>query len=260
MSPYVFATKAAVQLNNVGIELLVQGCHRQAIETFQDAAKVALLSSDMARPVPHGKNSSWAEPGTWDDQNHLLQIEAMLHNSTKRLAEPNPTQGGQGIATNLTVISNDEDPVLIAFDAPSSTVTYLIRIKSIEDESAINDDVAVRAAVILYNYGTSYESLALNTSAPSPTQQQLQLGALQMFRLSLTTLLGERNTLEGLSWVQCGCLTFLPVLRQLLRVTRLLNMTSESKKYMVQLNYFRNLLQGLHQMKEMAAMQHARAA
>ncbi len=261
MSAYLF-TKAAEHLNNVGIELFVLGCHRQAIETFQGAVKVMQFSSNTPHPLSHGKSSSLAAPGALEDHDRIIQIEEMLNKSAKWLAEPVPTQGGQGNATNLIVISDEHDPLLIALNALSSTTACLIRIESIGHESTMNDDVAVKAAIILYNYGACYQSLALYTLLP--TQTQLQMGAFQMFRLAFNTLLllqSERNRAQDMSWSQCGCLTFLLILRQLIGVTRLLNMSTESEQYTVHLDYFKNLLQGLHHMKQdMFTTEHARAA
>jgi len=125
----------------------------------------------------------------------------------------------------------------------------------------MHDNVAVKAAIILYNFGTSYQSLALSTSLP--TETQLQMGAFQMFHLAFTTLLllqSKQNRAQDMSWLQCGCLTFLLVLCQLIRITWLLNMSTESKQYMVQLDYFKKLLQGLHHMNHMLTMEHACAA
>jgi len=260
MSAYLFETKAAVHLNNVGIELLVRGCHRQALETFQDAVKVMQLSPNILRPPTNGKNACLTQPATLEDHNRLIQIKEMLHKSARQLVT---TQGGQGNATTLTVVSDDHDPFLIAFEALSLTTTYLIRIESIKDESETTDDVAVRTAIILYNYGTSYHILANHTSLPAH-RTQLQLGVLQMLRLSFQTLMpfeGERNGEAGMHWSRCDCLTLLPtLLRQLIRVTRLLNMSSECNQYMVQLDYIRNLLQGMHIIKQLITRQHAPSA
>jgi len=261
MSAYLLETDAAVHLNNVGIELLVRGCHRQAIETFHDAVKVA-RSASIPWLLPHGKRSSLSASGTLEDHDRLTHIEEILHKSAKRLANPHPSQRGPGNASTLTVISDDQDPCLIAFEDFSLTNTYLIRIESIAYEAATTDDVAVRAAIILHNYGTSYHSLAIDIALPAYTD--LQLGALRMFRLSSNTLLSleseKDGEQEGMNWSQCGCLTFLLVLRQLIQVTRLLDLNSESEQYMVQLDYLRSLLQGMYNMKDMVAVQHAHAA
>jgi len=240
MSAYLFETKAAMHLNNVSVELLVWGCHCQAIETFHDAVKVA-RSASIPWLLPHGKRSSLSASGTLEDHDRLTHVEEILHKSAKRLANPDYTQGGQGKAMNLTVISDDQEqePVLIAFETPSSATNYLIRIKTIEDGSTTTGDVAVQAAIILYNYGISYESLAEYTSVT--TQTHLQLGAFQMFRLAFSTLLHlgyERNKVEGMSASQRSLLILFLILGQLIRVTRLLNMCSASEQYMVQLNNF----------------------
>jgi len=213
-------------------------------------------------PLSHGKSSSLAAPGNLEDHDCFILIEEMLNKSENQLAEPVLTQGGQGNVMNLIVISDDHDALLIALNALSSTTTYLICIESIGNGLIMNDNMTVKAAIILYNYGTCYQSLALYTSLP--TQTQLQMGAFQMFRLAFTTLLllqSERNRAQDMSWSQCGCLTFLLILRRLIGVTQLLNMSTETEQYMVQLDYFRNLLQGLHHMKEVLTMdKHARAA
>jgi len=260
MSAHLLETDAAVHLNNVGVELLVRGCHRQAIETFHDAVKVA-RSASIPRLLHHGKSSSLAAPDTLEDHDRLVQIEEIMHKSAKRLANPAYTQGGQGKAMNVTVISDDQEPVLIAFETPSSATNYLIRIKTVEDGSTTTEDLAVQAAIILYNYGISYESLAEYTSVT--TQTHLQLGAFQMFRLAFANLLHlgyERNKVEGMSASQRSLLILFLILGQLIRVTRLLNMCSASEQYMVQLNDFRNAVQGLDNMEQKVTMQHARAA
>jgi len=256
MSSYHILSRAAVYLNNVGIDLLKRGCHRQAMETFTDAVEVMQLL--YASHDKHNNEIPLSLPVLQEGQECLIKTEKMLYNAAKRLSQATSATPEQPHSMAPEIISDDHDPVQIMTEVLNAS--YLIRIETVGIESSSHEQKTIEAAIILYNYGTTFQSLvSLNTSQLSRTK--LYLGALKMLRLSYVTLFPvHRSSSERHGeWSSCGCLSALLILRKLIAVTRLLEMSFESGQYMEHLDHLKAMVHGTYATTE-RYIHHAGAA
>jgi len=256
MSSYHNPSRAAVYLNNVGIDLLKRGCHRQAMETLTDAVEVIQVS--CANQDKRNSDISFSLPASLNGREFSIKIEEMIYNAAKRLSQAISATPQQLQNMVPEIISDDHDPVQIMTQV--STVSYLIRLETVDLELSNHEHKATEASIILYNYAVTFQILAsLNTSLPIRTK--LYLGALQMLRLSFATVfpLHWSSSESNVGWSSRGCLSAILILSKLVGLTQLLEMSTESGQYREHLDHLNTMVRGSGTNTEVNT-HHARAA
>jgi len=250
MSSYHNPSRSAVYLNNVGIDLLKRGCHRQAMKTLTDAVEVIQLSFAKDK-----RNSDLSLSKGWE---YSIKIEEMMYNAARRLSQAIPATSEPPHNMTPEIISDDHDPVQIM--TQDSTVSYLIRIETVGLESPAHEHKTIEASIMLYNYAVTFQILgSLNTLLPIRTK--LYLGALQMLRLSFATVfpLHWSSSESNVGWSSRGCLSAILILSKLVGLTQLLEMSTESGQYREHLDHLNTMVRGSGTNTEVNT-HHARAA
>jgi hypothetical protein len=152
--------KAAIALNNTAVSLLVRGFHKESIATWKDAVRIMRSATSISDGTDDGI-STFAKNET----------SRALDQACKRTAHamkvvPVGSLGGVTASTNLQMISSQHSPKRVydtltsCEDCSSLQVAFLVTIDPVDFESCTSDDLTFEAAVILYNFGVAYSSLA----------------------------------------------------------------------------------------------------
>ena len=169
--------KAAVYLNNTGINLLKNCCYRQGMETLADV--VAIMTKNAGSCTFENSGLSLHGKGPID-------IEDKLQIATKRLSNPRPSPEKMPSWKRVRVVS-DNDSVLEATGKPMSSHEdlILIRIEPMDCEECHRKNLAVTCSIVLYNYAIAFACLSsLSTSAPFT--EKVDAGAFQILLMANT--------------------------------------------------------------------------
>jgi len=230
---FLFCKKATAQLNNVGVSLLHRGRLRQAIETFTDALTVAKQNSMMG--------NERLVPATLFTRHDSVDIRKLLEKAYDLLSFSETSTLSD---MELEVILDNENPAgiqcrcLVEEETESSLnvrkENFAIQVDHLDINLPIQDiDMAIQCSIICYNYGVTY--LCLSTlPASRPFVNQLQMGALNMFQLSFSTLTSLPLVKEELQSNQMNrvLITGLLVLHNFILLSTTLGMTEERTEYL----------------------------
>jgi hypothetical protein len=197
--------RAAISLNNTGVELLQRRCYHQGMSTLKDA--VALASAALV-------NRGQGEDGA-DCSRQELYMEAVLHQAAQRLAKPEPRVSTES-QFELQILSDYQSPAIFQEQqyrnpstARSNQITlppvpsiftdhaYLLRIDALDFEpSSAGLNLELQSSILLLNLGIAYRCMADLVDEVS-TKNELQVGAMRIFAYSYSVLMSKCETLFG---------------------------------------------------------------
>jgi len=197
----------AVELNDIAISLIEQGCYRPAMETLRDAALI-MKNRCCLQQTQHGISEvNTTLPLQVEPDLGFLQSK--LQNAARRLWISQQT-----LETNrkknricVHVISEDERPSTVARFCANNRVAngydggggldqafILIRLCHLDDMNEIlntTSEVASKTTVIMYNYGIATRCLATSMTTTHFQRQKLEVRAYSTLKIIFA------NTMNG---------------------------------------------------------------
>ena len=169
--------KAAVYLNNTGIHLLKNRCHRQGMETLADF--VAIMTKNTG-----GCTLGCSHLCSLKGEDSAVNIPDMLERGAKRLANPAPSKAQNWSCARVIIVS-DKDSMLEGTRTCFKQNPILIRIDPIDDDDYRQENLAVMCSIALYNYAIAFSCLS-SLSSSEPFVEKLDAGAFHLLLMANT--------------------------------------------------------------------------
>ena len=192
VSPRVSQYKLAIELNNVGVELLELRAYRSAMRTLREAIQV------MKTVVRPGIQQQQQEQLQYQQQQQLQYLNStcltvenetlLLHNARQRLVA---VENNKDDNNNNQDQENDDDD-----DDDESQMDILnslgtpLRIESIEMQSPDGRNPDTASSVLLYNFGLVHRWAGYEQDSDA-----LREGALRLFKMAFS-ILSERTEID----------------------------------------------------------------
>lgn len=173
--------RAAVNLNNQGVDLIRRRCYRQGLSCLVDALTI-VHSSD----------------------NPLVCLDTLLQKAARQMANPEPLMiDSTKDHCDVVVISEDNDVYAIQLrlsrektDAGTTQDVFLIRIEAFDSNTEI-EHKELQTAIMLHNTGSAYRLLAF---VVEKIGTYLETASLRLFHSSyiLMTSFCQKSQVEDL--------------------------------------------------------------
>jgi hypothetical protein len=141
--------RAAVALNNAGVNLLERGRYKEAMATCKDAVKVIKIGLSRVSTCSS------------EDQ---IDIDDMLSKATQRMSDLPSRINDKSHPLQLHICSLDDIPTCAGMavdEGPSLGLAFAIRIDDVETDSGFHFEKDIDSAVILHNFAVSYLCLSM---------------------------------------------------------------------------------------------------